>query len=90
LLTGVQENEIPLRWSSDGRSLFVINPKSLPLKFYKVEAATGRRQLWKEWSLSDPVGLDWLLGSDITPDGQTIATSFIRQLSDLFIVEGVK
>jgi hypothetical protein len=52
--------------------------------------ADGSRRPWKEVTPSDPVGLDWLLGVDITPDGESLSYAFLRQLNGLFIVEGVK
>jgi hypothetical protein len=62
----------------------------LPLHLYKLEVATGRRQLWKEIAPADMAGVSNHIYPKITPDGQTVVYALQRTLSDLFVVEGVK
>ncbi len=79
----------PLRWAADGRTLFV-REGQVPARIYRLDLATGRKELWKEIRPSDPAGtyrMDSLL---ITPDGKTYAYTYRRVLSDLYMIEGLK
>ena len=89
-LNGLGEGEYPARWTPDGRFLYVYDPATAPLRFFKVEVANGRRTPWKEATPSEPVGMNGVTRMAISSDGQTIVYSFERILGDLFIVEGVK
>jgi eukaryotic-like serine/threonine-protein kinase len=87
---GVQATERPIQWSSDGRSLYVAKFGEAVLKVYKLDLLSQQRQLWKEIS---PIGHPGLLGVGpiyITADGKAWAYSYAEDLSDLYLVEGLK
>jgi hypothetical protein len=56
--------------------------------------ASGRRELWKELGPADPTGLANNSGIAnnvlLTPDGKVYSYSFMRDLSALYVVEGLK
>jgi hypothetical protein len=54
-----------------------------------VELATGRREPWKTIMPQDPVGI-WMADLLLTPDGKSYAYNCSRDLSDLYLVEGLK
>jgi eukaryotic-like serine/threonine-protein kinase len=87
---GLSRAERVLQWSADGKAIYVRNPDELPAKVYRVDLATGRRQLWKELAPSDPSGVDEIPLISITPDGKSYVYSYDRVLSDLYLVEGLK
>jgi hypothetical protein len=87
---GLSRSERLIQWSADGRSIYVRNPEELPAKVYRIDLATGRRQLWKELAPSDPSGVDGIPFIWITPDGRSYVYSYNRELSDLYLVEGLK
>jgi eukaryotic-like serine/threonine-protein kinase len=91
-IDGLEPNETLLNWSSDGKFLYVsFGPRlSLVARVYRVEVATGRRELWKEFSLPDPTGVSGIGCSAITPDGKNFAFVFSQQFSDLYLVDGLK
>jgi hypothetical protein len=62
---------------------------SLRGRIYRVDVATGRKELWKELMPSDPAGVDWVFGK-VTPDGKPYAYFYRRILSDLFLVESLE
>jgi hypothetical protein len=68
----------------------VLRNTELPVKVYRVELATGRREVWKEIQPADPAGLLDLYGVQISRDGKSYYYSYIRNLSDLYLVEGLK
>ena len=89
-LTGLPAYETPIRWTPDGKFLYSYYNRLWPWRVMKVSVTDGSRQPWKEVTPSDPVGLDWLLGVDITPDGQSLSYAFLRQLNGLFVVQGLR
>jgi len=62
----------------------------LPAKVFRVDIASGRRVLWKELMPSDSAGVVGLSTVVIPPDGRSYAYSYVRVLSDLYVVDGVK
>ncbi|HEY3123120.1 MAG TPA: hypothetical protein VGK70_03565 [Thermoanaerobaculia bacterium] len=90
-IEGLEPSDGPLRWSADGKFLFV-SPlgRGLPARVYRVEIPSGRRELWKEFTPHDPTGLINLYAAAIIPDGKTLVFGYHHTLSDLYVVEGLK
>ncbi|HKR63342.1 MAG TPA: WD40 repeat domain-containing protein, partial [Thermoanaerobaculia bacterium] len=89
-LAGAEKGEIPMQWSADGTSLFVYTPTALPARITRITVATGARELWKEFTPSDPAGVTRIAPVIVTPDANAYAYNAIRALSDLYVVEGMK
>jgi Tol biopolymer transport system component len=62
----------------------------VPLKLYRFDTVTGQKQPWKEFVPSDRAGVYSVGPYDITPDGKYYAYSYVRDLSDLYMVQGLK
>jgi dipeptidyl aminopeptidase/acylaminoacyl peptidase len=90
-LSGIETEEETIRWSADGKDLFVANYDFIPAKVYRIEVRTGRRQLVYNLAPSDAAGLwgniDPIL---LTPDGKSYVYSDYKILSDLYLVSGLK
>ena len=80
------------QWSEDGRFLYVRDDEGpLPRRIFKVEIATGARELWKELAPADSAGLYAIFNIAITPDGRSYAYTASRaSSSDLYLVEGLR
>ena len=89
LVSGIQD-EVPTGWSADGRSIYVFGFGQIPAKVFQVELSTGKRKLWKELVPADAAGIDTIRGITITPDAKAYVYGYIRTLSDLYLVEGLK
>jgi Tol biopolymer transport system component len=87
---GLAASEHLVQWSADGKSIYVRNLDELPAKVYRLDLATGHRQLWKEFAPSDPAGVPPIVWISISPDGKSYVYSYDRVLSDLYLVEGLK
>jgi hypothetical protein len=90
-------NDEPLRWSGDGRWLYVRRGSSWPEREWgmpawidRIEVATGTRQPWKELMPSDPTGVYGIRGLSITPDGKSYAYHFISSIGSLYMAEGLR
>lgn len=75
-----------LRWSDDGRSVFVTQAPEKPARIYRLDLTTGQRSVWRELALPDRGAFSRIV---ITPDGQTYAGSYTRRLGQLFQVRGL-
>ncbi len=87
---GVEANEVPTGWSSDGRSLFVLRYGELPARLMQIDVASGKRKPWKDLVPADAAGIDTISGVMMTPDGKAYVYSYVRTLCDLYLVEGLK
>ncbi|MFZ0816694.1 MAG: WD40 repeat domain-containing serine/threonine protein kinase [Candidatus Sulfotelmatobacter sp.] len=87
---GAEPGEAPTGWSADGRYLYLYSFGVIPAKVFELELSTGKRKLWKELEPADSAGIDTVRGIRITPDAKAYIYGYIRTLSDLYVVEGLK
>ena len=92
---GLNAGDRPIGWSGDGRSLFFTRQRDLNTEVYRLDVASGRQTLLSVLTIPDPAGASPpgtgpTSGVRITPDGRSYAFSFLRTLSDLFLVDGLK
>jgi len=70
----------------------VAGPRQPPFRVVRVDATTGRREPWLDASPPEAAGvhpLPWPVAT-VTPDGRHYAYSYLRVVSDLFLVEGLR
>ena len=87
---GTEPGDLPLAWSADEAYLYLSKQGAAPLRVFRVDRRTGRRELWKEIMPADPAGVYRFAGAAISPDGRAYAYSYIQQLADLHVVEGLR
>lgn len=87
---GLQDNDALLRWTADGRAVFVAEGRQIPARIIRVNLENGERILWKEITPPDPSGIAGTITVVITPDGQSYAYTYRRVLSDLYLVPGLR
>ncbi len=86
----------PLRWSTDGRSLYVRRgsggPPARTLSGWidRIGMAGGTRQPWRELAPADPAGVFIMGDVRITPDGKSYAYQFVSSLGSLYLAEGLR
>jgi serine/threonine protein kinase len=90
---GFLKDDRLIRWSQERDVIYirkVVNVgDSSPARIYRLNVNTGKRTLWKEIPLPDPAGFIFysLL---LTPDGQSYFYTYSRELSTLFLADGLK
>ena len=89
-VSGLSPDDHVIRWGGDGHSVFVVRPTKLPLRFERVDLATGRRVMIREATLPNPGGVLRTYWASMTEDGQSYAYDFLRMTSRLFVVDGAK
>jgi dipeptidyl aminopeptidase/acylaminoacyl peptidase len=73
-----------------GRYIFAPLRQEVPLRVYRFDSATGEKQLWKELAPADRAGVYSIGPFCLTPDARWYGYSYVRDLSDLYMVEGLK
>ncbi|MGD0300833.1 MAG: protein kinase [Bryobacteraceae bacterium] len=82
--------ESVIRWSGDGRYLFLrklVEPSALRVS--RIDVGTGQKEVWKDLTTPDPVGVQ--IGQVVlTPDGESYAYSFQRDIVTLYLADGLR
>jgi len=88
---GLETGDTPLRWSGDGRHLFLrARGAGLPARVVRLDPASGRREAWMALQPDDPTGVVGVGSIVLTPDGRTYVYEYLRALSDLYLVQGMR
>ena len=85
-----EPRQIPIRWSADGRAIYVFKREGLPARIFRYDPWTGTKDLVKEFMPADPGGITGISSVTMTPDAKSFAFNYRRRLSELFLVEGLK
>ena len=87
---GLEEEDRVIRWGLEGRYLYIYRPRELPLRIFKLNVLTGKRELGKEIMPADLAGIRGPINVLMTPDGTGYIYAFTRYLSDLHLVSGLR
>ena len=88
-LDGFAREDEPLRFDGAGRALFIANMKGRHPRIDRLDLQTSERKPWREIRPTDPTGVIFASPPVITPDGERHAYTLSRQLTDLYLVEGL-
>ena len=88
-IKGLQDNDRPIQISSDGNDIFVAKFSGLSAGIYRLHLDSGERQLVKKLEMRDPTGGFGVIRAMTTPDGQYFAYGTLRQLSELYLLQGL-
>jgi hypothetical protein len=85
----------PLRWTTDGRWLFVrrtptLAPNITRVWIDRIDVAQGRREPWKELAPGDPAGVRAIGPIFLAPDGRGYVYQFVCRLGNLYLAEGLR
>ena len=88
-IPGLEDEDRVIRWGPDGQTLYVYRPRERPLKLFKLNLATGKKEAGKEIIPADLAGIRGPINVLITPDGRGYIYAFTRSLTDLYLVTGL-
>jgi eukaryotic-like serine/threonine-protein kinase len=83
----LESGDVPMRFTADGRSIYVGSFGKIPAVLTKVNLLTGERAVEREVMPSQAAGLINVGPVWPTPDGSTTVYSYTRLLSDLYLLE---
>jgi dipeptidyl aminopeptidase/acylaminoacyl peptidase len=89
MLPAVDPGEDPIGWDFPGRAVYLIRPTSLPSLVYRVDLASQQKVVWKDLTPSDRAGIIFSAAA-LARDGKAYVYNFIRTLSDLYMVTGLR
>ncbi|MGZ5423574.1 MAG: hypothetical protein ACXWH4_03395, partial [Candidatus Aminicenantales bacterium] len=89
-MPGLTTDDQVIRWSADGRSLYLFRPSYVPFRLERLDLASGRRDLIREVAPADRTGVFRISGAALTDDTKSYAYSYDRMRSQLFMVEGAR
>jgi hypothetical protein len=89
-LAGAEGRDVPIVVSADGEWLYVQGARSLPAELARVNLRTGRREPVRALLPPDPAGTMEILRTVMTPDGRAYVYTFVRALSAVYVVDGLK
>ncbi len=87
---GFRTGELPISWSSDGRFIYVYGTAEMPAVVVKIDVTSGQRSEWKKLRPADPAGVEFIGPILLTPDAKTYVYGYRRQLTDLYLVTGLR
>ena len=90
LLRESQPGEQPIRWTMDGNGLFIGRRGQTACEVSRLDVQTGTRTAWKAFSPSDVAGVTSVACPRIAADEQHYVFGYVRNLSDLFLVDHLK
>jgi len=85
----LQPGESVVRWSGDGRYLFLQQRDAGSIKISRLEIASNRKEPWLVVKAPEP-GATFFGPLALSADGKACATTFQRDLANLFLVRGLK
>jgi hypothetical protein len=77
----------PIGWSAAG-DLWLLSGRDPPAQLLRVDPRTRQIKETRQLSPGDPTGVLLVWGVRITPDGNTVAFSYARAHSRLFVMRG--
>jgi len=89
-LPELDKGDFPFAWSENGRTLYAFRHGEAPCTVYRLDLGTRRKEVWKVLGPADLTGVPFSGRVQITPDARSYAYGHVRQLSELFLVEGLK
>jgi serine/threonine protein kinase/Tol biopolymer transport system component len=83
------QGESVVRWSGDGRYLFLQQREPTSIKISRLDVTTLQKEPWLVVKVPEP-GAQFLGPLALSADGKACATTFQRDLANLFLVRGLK
>jgi hypothetical protein len=87
-LSGLHGDDEVIRWSPDGKSLWVWKPDTLPVSVDRVDIATGRRSHLTTFVPQMGKGVMRIVDVSLADDPRVYSYETIVQPSQLFVIEG--
>jgi dipeptidyl aminopeptidase/acylaminoacyl peptidase len=88
-ITNLQPGESVVRWSGDGRYVFLQQREPASINITRLEIGSRRREPWMVVKVPEP-GAQFFGPLALSADGKACVTTFQHDLANLFLVQGLK
>jgi eukaryotic-like serine/threonine-protein kinase len=89
-LAGAQPDEDVVNWTPDGRAIYLYHRNEIPIRIYRLDLATGKREIFRDLPTPDLAGIELDGQVALTSDGRSWALSYGRTLSELYVADGLR
>ncbi|MDQ6891755.1 MAG: protein kinase [Acidobacteriota bacterium] len=86
---GIEAGESILGFDEKGETAWV-GHGMIPVRIDRLDLATGKRSVLREIALADPTGVETIQTTHVSSDGRAYCYSFMRSLSRLYVIEGLR
>jgi Tol biopolymer transport system component len=88
-ISDLQRGETIVRWSADGRYLFLRQLEGDTIRVSRLDVSTRRKEPWRVLKVPEP-GAEFYGPLALSADGKAYACSFQRDLANLYLVRGLR
>jgi len=88
-VSGARPFERAVQWA-DSNTLYVRPARQVPAAVDLLDLTTGQRRPWKTVGPADRAGQQFIYNMSITPDGSSYVYDVNQELTDLFLVDGLR
>jgi eukaryotic-like serine/threonine-protein kinase len=88
-LPDIREGESVYGFDENGENLYLVSG-GLTYHVERLKLATGKRSPFRDVTPADPTGVARISAFQLTPDGKSYCYSFMRALSRLYVIEGLR
>jgi Tol biopolymer transport system component len=89
-LAGAEASDLPIIASPDGTILYVHASSALPAEVASIDLRSGARRVVRTLLPPDPSGITSILRIVMTPDARSYAYTYVRAISALYMVDGIR
>jgi hypothetical protein len=89
-IAGAEGADRPIVASPDGEWLYVQGEGEVPAQIARINLRSGRREAVRSLAPPDPAGTTDILRVVMTPDARAYAYTFVRAISALYLVDGLR
>jgi eukaryotic-like serine/threonine-protein kinase len=90
-IPGATAGDSPIRFSPDGRALYVLaRGEGAACAIERIDLGSGRREGWKSITPPDPVGVYGVPRLLLSADGASYVYACVRLLDELYLVDGLR
>ncbi len=89
-IRGLTAQDIVLGFDDSGDTLYLTGSAGLDRSILRFDLATGTRTPWRTPALTDPRGVAYVAPPVVAANGSRFAYSYLRLISNLYLVEGLE
>ncbi len=89
-IAGADARDLPIVISADGTSLYVHAGADMPAQIASINLRTGERNIVRTLLPPDPSGVTSILRIVMTPDARSYAYTYVRAISALYLLAGIR
>jgi Tol biopolymer transport system component len=89
-IRGADADDLPILVSADASTLYVHAGSGVPAQIASIDLRSGERTIVRSLLPPDPSGISSILRIVMTPDARSYAYTYVRAISALYLVEGIR